>query len=244
MSKERYFLLDGIRGLTLLGMVAYHGMYDLVEIYGVRVRWFLGLPGYVWQQSICWTFILLSGFCWSMGHRQFRRGAEISLFGLVITAVTCVFMPSERIIFGILTFIGAAMLSMIPLSGMLKKIPAWMGLFGSAALFTLLRNVNEGFLGFEDLVLGKVPRMLYQGGLMTFLGFPEPGFYSGDYFSFLPWFFLYLTGYFLYQAVMPLKTVRSLLCRRMGVFEKIGKYTLPVYMIHQPVLMAMMELIF
>lgn len=244
MSKERYFLLDGIRGLTLLGMVAYHGMYDLVEIYGVRVRWFLGLPGYVWQQSICWTFILLSGFCWSMGHRQFRRGAEISLFGLVITAVTCVFMPSERIIFGILTFIGAAMLSMIPLSGMLKKIPAWAGILGSAALFFLTRDVNSGFWGFEGLTLGRVSETLYQGWLLTFFGFPMPGFFSGDYFSFFPWFFLYLTGFFLYRAVMPLKTARSLLCRRMGILEWVGKHTLPIYMVHQPILMMVLELVF
>lgn len=38
--KERYALLDSIRGITLLSMILYHGMFDLVEIYGVKVPWF------------------------------------------------------------------------------------------------------------------------------------------------------------------------------------------------------------
>ena len=33
--KERYVLLDSIRGITLLSMILYHGMFDLVEIYGL-----------------------------------------------------------------------------------------------------------------------------------------------------------------------------------------------------------------
>ena len=51
--KERYVLLDSIRGITLLNMILYHGMFDLVEIYGLHIPWFVDRPGYVWQQSIC-----------------------------------------------------------------------------------------------------------------------------------------------------------------------------------------------
>ena len=39
--KERYVLLDSIRGITLLSMILYHGMFDLVEIYGLYVPWFV-----------------------------------------------------------------------------------------------------------------------------------------------------------------------------------------------------------
>ena len=69
MTRERYHLLDALRGLTLISMIAYHGMYDLVEIYGADVSWFWDTPGRVWQQSVCWTFILLSGFCWNLGKQ-------------------------------------------------------------------------------------------------------------------------------------------------------------------------------
>lgn len=241
MKRERFYLLDGLRGITLLSMIAYHGMFDLVELYGVSVNWFWKMPGYVWQQSICWTFVLLSGFCWSFGRSPFRRGLLVSAGGLVITAVTFLFLPSERILFGILTFTGAAMLVMIPLSRVLVRMPAWIGLTGSGLLFFLTRNVNKGYWGFEALTLGKVPDSCYRGLLMTFLGFPEPGFFSGDYFSFIPWIFLYLCGYFLHRAVMKYETLKGMLRYRAGFLEWIGKNSLVIYMLHQPVLLLILE---
>jgi len=177
MKKKRYHLLDGLRGITLLGMIAYHGMFDLVELYGVPVRWFFRIPGYVWQQSVCWTFILLSGFCWRLGRLPVRRGLLIFAGGLTITAVNFLFMQSERILFGILTFIGTAMLALVPVSGLLKQIPAWGGLIGSGFLFFLTRNINRGYWGFESVILGQVPEGLYRGWVMTFLGFPKAGFF-------------------------------------------------------------------
>ena len=74
---RRLHLLDLIRGITLLSMIAYHGSYDLVYHYGLPIPGYTGLPGYLWQQSICWTFLFLSGFCFSLGRpvrgHQFRR---------------------------------------------------------------------------------------------------------------------------------------------------------------------------
>lgn len=244
VNKERYHLLDALRGLTLISMIAYHGMYDLVNIYGLPYVWFWTKPGYIWQQSICWTFIILSGFCWRLGSRPLKRGLIISAAGLIITAVTAVFMPSERILFGILTFTGAAMIALVPIERWLAKIPSWAGLLTSGCLFFVTRNINDGTWGFEGLVLGAVPEGLYRGFFMTFLGFPEPGFFSGDYFSFFPWIFLYLCGYFLYGIVMRYECVKNVLKRRIPVLGWLGRNTLPIYMIHQPVLMLIFEVIF
>ena len=244
MKQERYHLLDGLRGVTLISMILYHGMFDLVELYGVQVHWFWDTPGYVWQQSICWTFILLSGFCWQLGSTQMKRGLTIFGCGAVITAVTCLFMPSERILFGILTFTGSAMLLMIPLSGILSKTPAGAGCVISGLLFFVTRNVNQGYFGFASIRLGNVPRDIYQGYFMTFLGFPQPDFFSSDYFSLVPWVFLYLCGYFLYGVLMSRKPVKDFLKKRAGVLEWIGKHSLPLYMIHQPILMAVFEFLF
>lgn len=242
MKQERLHVLDALRGLTLISMILYHGMFDLVELYGVPVSWFWDTPGYVWQQSICWTFILLSGFCWQLGNFPLKRGLTVFGCGAVITAVTYLFLPSERILFGILTFTGAAMLVMFPLTGVLKKVPAGVGLFISGALFFLTRNVNRGCFGFESVLLGNVPQSLYQGYFMTFLGFPMPGFFSSDYFSFIPWFFLYLCGYFLYDILISRESIRSFLGRRAGMLEWLGRHSLLIYMLHQPVLMAIFEL--
>lgn len=145
--KERYVLLDSIRGITLLSMILYHGMFDLVEIYGLHIPWFVERPGYVWQQSICWIFILLSGFCWNLGKRHLKRGLVISAWGLLITGVTYAFMPSEKILFGILTFTGTAMLLLIPLSKVLERIPSWMGFARKLPAFWTDKKCEQRNLG-------------------------------------------------------------------------------------------------
>ena len=70
MKRKRYNLLDGIRGLAILNMVAYHAIWDLVYSYGVKWDWYQSEGAYVWQQGICWTFILVSGFCYPFGRRK------------------------------------------------------------------------------------------------------------------------------------------------------------------------------
>ena len=60
----RYALLDELRGL------------DLVFLFDVNMRWYAGTPGRLWQQTICWVFILLSGFCAPFGRHMLRRGGS------------------------------------------------------------------------------------------------------------------------------------------------------------------------
>ena len=91
----RYRLLDELRGLDLISMMLYHGMWDVVFLFGVAQKWYTGRPGFVWQQSICWVFILLSGFCLPLGHHPFRRGAVVFGAGALVTAVTLLFLPED-----------------------------------------------------------------------------------------------------------------------------------------------------
>lgn len=240
MKRVRYSLLDTWRGMTLISMILYHGMFDLTSWYGNRAVWFREWPGYVWQQSICWTFILLSGFCWSLGKKPGRRGLLVFSCGWLVTAVTWVCTPDVKILFGILTFTGTAMLVMLPLKTWLDRIPPCFLLAGSAGLFFLTRNVNAGSWGFEKLVLGAVPKAWYQNLATAFLGFPSPDFYSGDYFSFIPWFFLYLTGYALYQLVKEQEWIMKRLQTKAGVLAWIGRHSLQVYLLHQPALMLVL----
>ena len=119
----RYALLDELRGLDLVSMMLYHACWDLVFLFDVNMRWYAGTPGRLWQQTICWVFILLSGFCAPFGRYMLRRGTVVFGAGAVVTLATLVFMPEGRVIFGVLTFLGAAML----LTGVL---PGRLGLGG------------------------------------------------------------------------------------------------------------------
>ena len=120
----RYALLDELRGLDLVSMMLYHACWDMMFLFGIWMDWYAGMPGRLWQQSICWVFILLSGFCVPLGHRTLKRGAQVFAAGALVTVVTLVFMPEDRVVFGVLTFLGSAMLLTGVLEPLLKKDPA------------------------------------------------------------------------------------------------------------------------
>ena len=90
-------------------MVLYHILYDVVYIFGHPIGWYQSAAGYVWEQFICWSFILLSGFCFSLGSRPIKRGLLVFGAGCVISLVTMFVMPEQRVRFGILSLIGCCM---------------------------------------------------------------------------------------------------------------------------------------
>ena len=72
-----------------------------------------------------------------------RRGTVVFGAGAVVTLATLVFMPEGRVIFGVLTFLGTAMLLTGVLEPLLKKIPPAAGLAVSAVLFALTYHLDE-----------------------------------------------------------------------------------------------------
>ena len=254
MNGKRYVLLDVLRGLCLISMIFYHAMYDVVVILGRPVSWYWEWPGYLWQQSICWTFILLSGFCWGLSRRPLRHALIVSGGGLLVTAVTFFAMPSELILCGVLTLLGLCSLVLCGLhwlSGRLSiRIPPLCGLLCSLLLFILLRDLPHGFLGFEGLTLCALPDFLYHFPPAAIVGFPAPGFSSSDYFPLLPWFFLYLSGHFLRGLLLPRAGVQNFLLGPQGERKKallapiafLGRHSLLIYLLHQPMLLGLFSL--
>lgn len=143
----RYALLDELRGLDLVSMMLYHACWDMMFLFGIWMDWYAGMPGRLWQQTICWVFILLSGFCVPLGHRTLKRGAQVFAAGALVTVVTLVFMPEDRVVFGVLTFLGSAMLLTGVLEPLLKKVMPAVGLAVSAVLFAVCYPVGSGWVG-------------------------------------------------------------------------------------------------
>jgi uncharacterized membrane protein len=163
----------------------------------------------------------------------------------VVSLATFLLMPESRILFGVLTCIGSCMLLMIPMEKLLRKLPACIGALASLALFALLRNCNSGTLGFETLILCRLPNQLYRNHLTAYLGFPHRGFFSTDYFSLLPWLFLFLTGYFLFRITTTKGWNIKLFARgRVPLLNWMGRHSLLVYLLHQPVLYGLGMLYF
>lgn len=180
-----------------------------------------------------------------MGKRPLKRGLTVFGGGALVSLATCLFMPQNQVVFGVLTLTGSCMLLLIPLQKFFRKVPARAGLAAGALLFVLTRNVNEGYLGFEGVRLVRLPQALYGNLLSAGLGFPPPAFFSTDYFSLIPWFFLFVCGYFLYRVLDRGEGLKgSLLYLDFAPLGFLGRHSLLIYLLHQPVLYLLGSFIF
>lgn len=241
---KRYAVVDAVRGLALLNMIIYHGVWDLVYLFGRDWKWYRSEGAFIWQQCICWTFIFLAGLCQPMGRRKLPRALLVFVCGMIISLVTVIGMPQSQVVFGVLTLIGTCTLLMIPLERFLIKCPPVIGMIVTMVLFILTRSVNTGYLGFGQWQLCKLPENWYCSWGSTFLGFPMKGFYSTDYFSLIPWMFLFLAGFYTYHLLQKRQLLAHLEKSRVKGLEWLGKHSLPIYMLHQPILYVMLNIIF
>lgn len=241
-TAARYRLLDELRGLDLISMMLYHGMWDVVFLFGVTQKWYTGLPGFVWQQSICWVFLLLSGFCLPLGHHPFRRGAVVFGAGALVTAVTLLFLPEDVVWFGVLTLLGSSMLLTAALDPLFRRVPPSAGVAVSALLFWVTYPTMNGFWNLPGRRLA-LPQALYASWPTAYLGFMPKSFFSTDYFPLLPWLFLFWVGYFLHHLVgrERLAPLRRSVCPPLGWM---GRHSLVLYLLHQPVILGVLTAVF
>lgn len=244
-QKERYPLIDSIRGLAIVNMVIFHFLYDIFIVYGQNPKWYGLYPIHIWQQAICWTFFFISGFVWKWGEKgNLHRGLLFNLYGALISLVTWVVIPSEAIWFGILSFMGCAVLLLIPLQKYLQKVPTACGMGLSLLLFAIFKNVQNGFLGIGGIELIRLPQWLYSIKILTPFGFPFPGFVSNDYFPILPWIFIYLFGYFFCRFFVRSSWLQKFCRCKVPFLTVIGQKSIWIYLLHQPLSMLICILIF
>lgn len=243
-KKRRYELLDAFRGFTILSMIGYHFSYDVFILYGRYPGWLSNPFGYIWQQSICISFILICGLCASFSRNLLKRGILINVCGLIITVVTLIASPSAVVYFGVLNLLGCSLLLLIPVKKMINEKNWWFACILSFLCFLLFRHAADGYLGFGGRILYALPFALYETKWMVPFGFPYAGFRSSDYFPIIPWFFLFLTGYCFSFYLKKAEWLKRFLEPRIPVLSWIGKHSLVIYMAHQPALMVICMLLF
>lgn len=77
-------------------------------------------------------------------------------------------------------------------------------------------------------------------------GISEPGFVSGDYYPIIPFFFMYLAGYFAAHIAKGIdKTVPSwAYANPIPELASLGRHALPFYLLHQPIILGFLELVY
>ena len=250
---KRLLFLDIIRGFALVNMVLYHLLYNLVYIFNQSISWFSISKAFVWQQMICYTFIIVSGISFNLSKKPVKKAFILLVCALGISFFTYMFEPNHMIWFGIIHFFAAATFLTILLKPLLTRIPVLVGFITAVLLFILLRNLPNGYLSFFSLWRLNLPTSLYESTSLFFVGLPHHGFRSSDYFPIFPWLFLYLAGFYGYGFYQKMCLV---LLEKHGfgegkvysVFDKtmgfLGRKSLIIYMLHQPVLYGILYLIY
>ena len=235
-TKPRYGFPDTVRGILILGMIAYHTLFDIAVVYGIGMDTPLMRGANVLRDVGAACFVFLSGFCFHFGRRNVRKGLILLGAGFIVTAATYLFDRESAVIFGVLTFLGTAKLLLCALERPFRYIPPVIGAAVSFFLVLLFFRCNFGYAGFGGATLFRWPSFLYRDHFTAFFGFPGTGFASGDYFGLLPWFFISCCGWFTYRVVKPKQRFARVMAARVPLLDNVGRYSLWIYLIHQPMI--------
>ncbi len=241
---DRFWEIDVFRGLAILMMVIYHLLFDLAY-FGVFQLDLQSTFLWIFARTTAFIFIFLVGVSLTLSYsraqnlfknqgktslfsKYLQRGVKIFSLGLLITLATWLFIPQDFIVFGILHFIGIAIILQYPFLNK-KYLNLVLGIvFIALGFFITQFTVNYPWL----LWLGLKPSV----------------FITVDYFPLLPWLGVVSLGLFTgkilyknYKRRYHLPDLsKNFLTRG---FSYIGRNSLLIYLIHQPILILALYLL-
>jgi uncharacterized membrane protein len=237
-TASRLWEIDCTRGIAILMMIVFHTVFDLsfFSMYPVNVA-----SGF-WRYFACATaslFLIVVGVSLVVSHARaaqtlsgfplakkfLLRGAGIFALGLLVTIATWLYLHEGYVVFGILHLIGVAVM----LSPLFFR-------FGKLNILLGLACVPAGFL----IAKMSGPVVLLPFGIMP------PGFASVDYTPIFPWLGLVLIGLgigsFLYTDGVRQFSIRPLPNIFVAPLSFLGRHSLVIYLVHQPVIILLLAL--
>ncbi|MDI9634002.1 MAG: heparan-alpha-glucosaminide N-acetyltransferase [Methanolinea sp.] len=237
---SRYWEIDFARGIAVTMMVTYHVVFDFAYLGVTDARASLGQ----WRPLALATatlFLLLVGISLTISSARVegklagrayalkfaRRGAGLFLAGLSLTAITLVVVPASPILFGILHLIGVSVM-----------LAPFFLRYSRANLVAGLSLVAAGpFVGSLE---GPLP--------LLWIGLHPAGFSSLDYTPLVPWLGVVLVGVFAGKVLYPggerRVRVRGDVPPLGGGICLLGRHSLAIYFLHQPVILLGIALFF
>ncbi len=238
---HRFDRLDALRGLAVVWMVVFHFCFDLNH-YGLLSppQHFLSDPFWTGQRTAIVTlFLLCAGAGQSValvagqGWRRFwRRWAQVAACALAVSAGSALMFPRSWISFGVLH--GIAVMLLLLRWGAVPLLARWPG------QGLRVQGVLWG-LGAVALV---APRLWadpwFNGAWGNWTGLVTRLPVTEDYVPLLPWLGVVLWGVaagLCLQAVRPAVLAGSL-PPALRPLAFLGRWSLSVYMLHQPLLIG------
>ncbi len=222
----RHPRIDQYRGIAIVMMVMFHACYDLTFFGFARFR-MLEDPFWLgWRTVIVSSFVFVSGYSLFLSRSGSRRNLRIRLVQLggcamLVSLVSAVLFASRWIYFGVLHFFFLSQWLTRPL---LKHVR----FLGPAGLVLFIAGWLPGF----DFMN---PRWLNWIGLASQKPFTE------DYAPLIPWVGLFWmgtwAGCYLPALAGPAAGIAS---SSGGLLQTLGRHSLLVYMVHQPLLFGLM----
>ncbi|HLJ70527.1 MAG TPA: heparan-alpha-glucosaminide N-acetyltransferase [Roseiarcus sp.] len=232
-SRGRIAAIDAARGAALIGMAAYHFSWDLAYFGLAAPNFPLTPPMRLFSHCVAGAFLALVGASLVLAHhdgfhrRAFqRRLALICGAAALVTIATAILAPQDAIYFGILHCIAVASLLAAPL----LQTRLWAPF--AAAGFAFLAPVLFAGPAFNQ------PAVIWLG-----LNTAPPSTF--DWRPLAPWSGLVFLGLaFARLWWRPLTESRLATWRPRAVAARAlawaGRRSLPIYLIHQPVLFALL----
>ncbi len=245
-QSPRLDIVDAARGAAMAMMIAYHFCFDLT-VYG-WARWaMLDDPRWVaWRTIIVASFLVLVGVSLALrdareptiadrhvANRAFvRRWLQVAAAALIVTTGSALLFPESFIYFGVLHFVAVALW----ICRRAPRMGAWAVALGIAAIALGVWAHDSTF----------DPRSV------NWIGFAEHKPITEDYVPLLPWVGVVLIGCGLGALwtrrdcrLSPLvsSTWRVLPRHLRILFAASGRWSLTIYLVHQPILFGAMALI-
>ncbi|MDO5119482.1 MAG: heparan-alpha-glucosaminide N-acetyltransferase domain-containing protein [Coriobacteriales bacterium] len=237
-SGTRVHIFDVARGFSVISMVLFHFCYDLRYLANLPIAWFAPPFQDIWRCSISWAFVFIAGCMFAWSRNNLKRSLRYLAVAALVFIVTTLVAVDTPINFGIIYCMGSCTLVAWLLDTMHIRPTGPAAAIVLGFSFLMLLHISKRVIGLGPLAT-PLPDALYATPYLSWLGFPGPGFASGDYYPLLPYLLLYLAGSAMGRYWKQTGIPQAFYDITNPFLESIGQHALPIYVLHQPVLLLL-----